>query len=283
MSLEIFAIYGFLLLSIIAIPFQKKLFKRIPIWTLLLSVSLLSAFLFKRTSVNSLAYTIIFGSVVYYYYKLKNLILFLTVILLAIPLFFHFPLLEFTNYNYIKGVILTPNAVPYSLYFNLDKTLIGIFIIGCNFQQKTFNFNKTGKLLARLLALMIVFLFISSSLIGYTKFEPKIPSFIGVWIITNLFFTCFAEEALFRGLIQQQINEALSGKYANILSITIASLLFGLAHFTGGVSYILLASIAGGFYGYIYYKSHRIESAIALHFIFNLAHLIFFTYPALKP
>jgi len=28
--------------------------------------------------------------------------------------------------------------------------------------------------------------------LGYVKFEAKIPSYIQLWIINNLFFTCFS-------------------------------------------------------------------------------------------
>ncbi len=124
--------------------------------------------------------------------------------------------------------------------------------------------------------------FVLATALGYSQFEPKLPYFTPVWILVNLFFTCMAEEALFRRLIQQKIHDSLSGKYAGAISIFIAAALFGLAHFKGGAIYISLATLAGLFYGYIYYKSKRIVSAILLHFSFNLIHLLLFTYPTLK-
>ena len=102
-----------------------------------------------------------------------------------------------------------------------------------------------------------------------------------IWILVNLFFTCLAEEAIFRRLIQQRIYDPVSGKYALLVSLLVASLAFGLAHYNGGVLYILLASVAGLFYGYIYYITKIIESAMFLYVLFNLTHLLLFTYPSL--
>jgi membrane protease YdiL (CAAX protease family) len=44
----------------------------------------------------------------------------------------------------------------------------------------------------------------------------------------------------------------------------------------------MLATVAGIGYGYAYYQSGRIETAILTHFLLNAAHAVFFTYPALK-
>ena len=52
-------------------------------------------------------------------------------------------------------------------------------------------------------------------------------------------------------------------------------------HYQGGLSYVALATVAGIFYGMAYYKSGRLISAIAVHFLLNLTHALFFTYPAL--
>lgn len=45
---------------------------------------------------------------------------------------------------------------------------------------------------------------------------------------------------------------------------------------------MLFATIAGIAYGYAYVKTKRIETSILVHFNFNLAHFIFFTYPVLS-
>ena len=201
---------------------------------------------------------------------------------LSIPLVLHFSFLDFNNYRYLHNIQLTNNATPFSLFFNLDKTLVGIFIIAFSFEYKKIALLSIFKLLIINLVLMGLIFFVLATVLGYSQFEPKLPYFTPVWIIVNLFFTCMAEEALFRRLIQQKIHDSLSGKYAGVISIFIAAAIFGLAHFKGGAIYIALATLAGLFYGFIYYKSKRIESAILLHFSFNLIHLLLFTYPTLK-
>lgn len=62
----------------------------------------------------------------------------------------------------------------------------------------------------------------------------------------------------------------------------LASLMFGLAHFKGGISYVMLATVAGVGYGFVYQKTKRIESSILVHFAVNTIHFLFFTYPALR-
>ncbi len=42
-----------------------------------------------------------------------------------------------------------------------------------------------------------------------------------------------------------------------------------------------LATIAGLFYGYAYWKTNRLEASILVHFGLNLIHFVAFSYPAL--
>lgn len=281
MDITIILTYGFLLLSVISIWSRFKIFYKIPLWLIFLILSFASAFLLERASILSIVYTIVLGSITYYYYKNKNVILLLTILLLSIPLQFHFSILGFDNYKYVDSVVLTPNSSPYSLYFNLDKTAVGIFIIAFGYQVTKVNFLSIAKHIVISLGMMAILFFVLATVLGYSKFEPKLPYFTPIWILVNLFFTCLAEEAIFRRLIQQKIYDSLPTKYALGVSLSVASLAFGLAHFNGGIMYIILASIAGLFYGYVYHKTKRIESAMLLHMLFNLTHLLLFTYPSL--
>ena len=282
MDVNVILIYSFLLLSVIAIWTPLKIFNKIPLWLFFLAISFVTAMIVGRASFLSFFYTVLFGFSVYYYYKQKNTIVFFIVLALSIPLISHFTFLNFNNYKYLSNISLTNNSIPFNLYLNLDKTLVGLFIIAFSFENKKINFKQILKLLLISLLLMMFIFFVLTTLSGFSKFEPKLPSFTPVWILTNLFSTCIAEEALFRRLIQQKIHESLNGKFTAAISILVASLLFGFTHFQGGIFYIILASFAGMCYGYIYYKSKRIESSILLHFAFNLTHLLLFTYPALK-
>jgi hypothetical protein len=43
---------------------------------------------------------------------------------------------------------------------------------------------------------------------------------------------------------------------------------------------IVLATIAGVGYGWIFWRTNRIEASILTHFLVNTTHILCFTYPA---
>jgi len=118
--------------------------------------------------------------------------------------------------------------------------------------------------------------------IGFVRFEPKLSSNIVIWTLTDLLFTCVAEEALFRGFIQKKLTLQLKKIEGGALwALLFTSFLFGLAHYSGGKKYVLLTMVAGLGYGWIYQRTKRIEASILTHFSLNGIHFLFFTYPAL--
>jgi membrane protease YdiL (CAAX protease family) len=117
--------------------------------------------------------------------------------------------------------------------------------------------------------------------LGYITYDPKFPDVLLLWAVNNFFFVCFAEEVIFRGFLQNTLKKVLQPITQNVyLPIGITSVIFGLAHFQGGVSLMVLATIAGFFYGYAYHKTGRILCAMLVHFGLNLFHLLVFAYPA---
>ncbi len=114
---------------------------------------------------------------------------------------------------------------------------------------------------------------------GYVLFEPKLPDILLIWMINNFFFICFSEEVFFRGFIQRTLQNLLPKQ--QMLALVIASLIFGVAHFQGGLTYVILSSTCGFFYGYAYYKTNKILCSMMVHFGLNLSHLLLFTYPVL--
>ena len=132
---------------------------------------------------------------------------------------------------------------------------------------------------AGLIGLLLVLSFSSS----YVRFAPKFPKESWLWISVNLCFTCVAEEALFRGFIQAQLQRLWQkvprGEW---LALAVAAVLFGLAHAGGGPVYVVLATVAGVGYGWAYLRTGRIEASILTHFALNATHFFFFTYPALQ-
>jgi hypothetical protein len=83
----------------------------------------------------------------------------------------------------------------------------------------------------------------------------------------------------FRGFVQKHLSALANKSFHKIAVVIFVGILFGLAHFPGGATYVIVASVAGIGYGYAYYLTGRIESAILTHFFLNSAHFLFFTYP----
>ncbi|MEJ2681559.1 MAG: CPBP family intramembrane metalloprotease [Gammaproteobacteria bacterium] len=120
--------------------------------------------------------------------------------------------------------------------------------------------------------------------VGYllgAQFEFKIHSSLLLYASMNLFFTCILEEVFFRGLIQNKMKEYLATftVHHHSIAIGITSLLFGVAHLSGGTKMIIAATIAGIGYGIIYDRTQKIECAIFLHFLLNVSTFITMVYP----
>jgi membrane protease YdiL (CAAX protease family) len=180
---------------------------------------------------------------------------------------------------------LSPDALPYNLNLNFDKALVGLLILGLFYRRPAWlsSWRQTLLTLLWILPLIITAVVALSLAIGYLRLEPKLIDSLSIWMWANLFFTCTAEEAFFRGLIQHRLAEAWENiRGGDWFALVIAAGLFGLAHLGGGWSYVLLASVAGFGYGLLYHQTGRIEASILGHFGLNLTHLLFFTYPALS-
>ena len=63
--------------------------------------------------------------------------------------------------------------------------------------------------------------------------------------------------------------------------LSVAAGLFGLVHAGGGPTYVVLATLAGVGYGWVFLRTGRIEASILTHFALNAVHFLGFTYPAL--
>jgi membrane protease YdiL (CAAX protease family) len=104
--------------------------------------------------------------------------------------------------------------------------------------------------------------------IHFIQFEPqwsqlKSLPFVSLGI---LFFTAWPEELLFRGLLQNMLSRASNSELAGWWT---ASLLFGFSHITNmgfpNWRYVILASIAGFFYGWTWRKTGSIFASALVH------------------
>lgn len=88
------------------------------------------------------------------------------------------------------------------------------------------------------------------------------------------------EEALFRGVIQNLLGQALGNETA---AISLASVIFGLSHLNNGPHpdwrYIVLATIAGVAYGFVYLRTRQITSSAITHALVDFTWHGFFAGP----
>lgn len=191
----------------------------------------------------------------------------------------------FHNLRVIDAVRFTPDAVPFTLHLNYDKTLLGLFLLGWAHAR----IRHAREWLEMLLVAapracgVIAVVMVLSVASGYVAFAPKFPAETWLWMGVNLGFTCMAEEAFFRGFVQAQLQRLWQDwALGRWVALGVAALLFGAAHFAGGAAYVGLASVAGLGYGWVYQRTGRIEASILTHFALNALHFLLFTYPALQ-
>ena len=199
-------------------------------------------------------------------------------VLMSLGLFLHlFP--GFHNPLVVNEVKVGAQSLPFSFSFNFDKALIPFVLLACLptlFRARACPPRYPWFAVLALIA-AVPLLLGSAVLLGGLAFEPHFPPWLPAFMLANLFFVSLAEEALFRGYLQQRLRERLGGMPALVIS----ALVFGLAHATGGVLLVVFATLAGLLYGLAWHWSGRLWLATALHFALNLTHLLLFTYPAL--
>jgi hypothetical protein len=186
-----------------------------------------------------------------------------------------------------ENVVLSPGAVPYTLAFGFAKVVTGIFILAFMHPERVRSWRELGQVLARVAPVFLIVVAIVMVLtlaLGYVRFDPKWTPLFFAWALGNLFFTCFSEEAFFRGFVLRELAQmGANAKAASIGALIVSSLLFGLVHLGGGWKYALAAAFAGVGYGIAYQRTGRLESSMAVHFGLNATHFLLFTYPAVAP
>jgi membrane protease YdiL (CAAX protease family) len=202
-------------------------------------------------------------------------------ILLALVLALHiWP--GFYNAKMIVQERFTEDAAPFSMNLNLDKPLIGFWLLlVCPWIVGRHSLTQTLKTSALALSLTALATLGGAWLTGIVDWAPKWPDQAWLWTNNNLLLVTLVEEALFRGYIQGGLSRRFKNlPYGENLALLLASFLFGLAHVGAGWQWVLLASLAGAGYG-LAYRFGGLGAAIATHFGVNLLHFGLFTYPML--
>ncbi len=261
-------------------------------WTLGLLFTLVSGLLLNAINIMGLGIITMLFSLAFYANKSANTryvkyIITSIVFIICIALAAHL-LPGFNNFLVLNDVEKSINSVPFTLYLNFDKPMIFFALLilypTVLMNNKALFFVPFGKEIHKKLQLIFVvvlgFILILAlaSLFSLINFEPELPSWWWLFALNNLLLTCVIEEVFFRGVIQQKLTQLFSP----FIGLVITSFLFGIAHFTGGIYYIFVASLAGLLYGYVYLNTGKIWCAVLIHFSLNMLHLYCFTYPLAK-
>jgi hypothetical protein len=100
--------------------------------------------------------------------------------------------------------------------------------------------------------------------IGFFPRHPSVGHVLGAVLVVFL-LTAVPEELFFRGILQNLLEPRMGKNWALVLT----SLLFGLSHFHKGAAfnwrYVILASVAGVFYGRAWRKRRRVFASSLTH------------------
>lgn len=271
-------LWGPLILAIGAVFFRQKV-----VALVLLGLTLLSALFIGRIELTAFVSTLVVLGVAYRLPMLASnqktkpvyYLGWSVVIIWCVMLFVHL-IPGFNNLQVLDKVTAGPLSAPFSMYLNLDKPL-ALFALFLAYPFLLESEAKGRVKPALLVMIPLLSLLPIAAMLGALKPELSLPSWWWLFALNNLILTCVAEEALFRGFVQQSLSHRFDWR----LGLVIASILFGLAHFAGGPLLIAFATLAGLGYGLVFHFTGRLWCAVLAHFLFNFCHLVFFTYPIL--
>ncbi|RZL01666.1 MAG: CPBP family intramembrane metalloprotease [Rubrivivax sp.] len=188
----------------------------------------------------------------------------------------------FHNPSLLDSVRTSPQAIPFTLYANFDKASAGLFLL-VFFAPRLPSFHALRAIAVPTITAFVVAAAATLGLAwttGQVRPDAKVPAFSALFLAVNLLFTCVAEEAFFRGWVQERLTRALASRPSLAwVPVAASTLFFALAHAGGGPGYVALAGLAGWAYALVYALTRRIEAAVLTHFLVNASHFLLFTYP----
>lgn len=281
-----------LAVSIICVfPYCKITLLKQPLWRCFLVLSLISALYQNVIDLRALLSITLLCALYYYSITIQQRLLrtALTVVFIVISLALALHWLPgFNNLPVVINEHITKDAIAFTLYANFDKAVAGLFLCAYFYSTQKYGLKptlittKNNTLKPFIIIISTILVTITAALIlGLVNFSPKIPDFWLAFLAINLLFTCVAEEALFRGIIQTKLSQIITHSRFTLLAPVVTAFVFALAHIAGGTNYVMVSFIAGFGYSYIFYKTQRLEWAILCHWLVNICHLFLFTYPML--
>ena len=185
-----------------------------------------------------------------------------------------------------ENIALKAGSLPASFYLNVDKALFSwSALCFVPLIKRSFPSNIRVRWWMPVLLVpcgigAVVMIAVSTGIVAW---QVAVPAWFPLLALSNLINTCVAEELLFRGLlfkfVTNKLPATLSSTARNFMILTITSAVFGLAHFAGGISYMIVATVAGLLYGAMYLLTGRIVFAVLTHWLLNITHMLVLTYP----
>ena len=115
--------------------------------------------------------------------------------------------------------------------------------------------------------------------IGFIAYDPSFVRLrsLPVAVIGITFFTAWPEEFLFRGILQNLFSRTLKSQW---IGLAVASVVFGLSHILHAPfpnwKYVILATIAGVFYGHAWMKTGSLLPGALVHALVDISwHVLF--------
>lgn len=200
-------------------------------------------------------------------------------ILLALGLATHW-LPGFFNGRVIAAERFTPDAAPFSMFLNLDKPLIGLWLLlACPWLLPAVTPRQTATTTLLTLPMTAAICMGAAMALAVIGWAPKWPPQSTLWLVNNLLLVTLTEELFFRAYLQGSLQRLLQRfSYGPALAIAMAAALFGLVHAGAGWQWVLLATLAGVGYGIAFHRG-GLPAAVLTHFGVNLVHFGLFTYP----
>jgi membrane protease YdiL (CAAX protease family) len=205
-------------------------------------------------------------------------------IVLGVALILHW-VPGFHNPRLIHAERFTADALPFSMYLNLDKPLVAFWLL-LMFRWIRGPQNATLALAAGIGGWLLTSVVCIGTALAMrlVVWEPKWPADAWLFLVNNLLLVSVVEEAFFRGYLQGGLMRLLDGRpLGRTIALVVASALFGLMHLpTGGWLWVVFSAVAGLGYG-LAYRFGGLRASVLAHFALNATHFLLFTYPMLQP
>ena len=256
-------------------------FNEIPLWVIPFGITIILGVFSGALSPLSLVWI---GIAIFGFYSVKKWPKYSTWIL--IPLGFFILVLGmnllpgFNKIQLISPRLLGNSTHQFYLDFKLAKPITGLLLLAfiaqkCASLKEFFNSITLVQKWA-FPTLVVLGVGMALGLAVDVKFFIWTP----VFIVCNVFFTVIPEEAFFRGLLQQPLQNRF-GK--TLWIIPLMAVLFALVHIPpthiDPIKFYAVIGLAGACYAWAYRIRDRIELSIASHTLLNTIHFIFLTYP----